>query len=45
MVLRAGRVSIRLKPTAGALDAVGGGAALVDALERALGILIRPAGR
>ena len=35
-----GRVSIRLKPTAGALDAVGGGAALVDALERALDILV-----
>ncbi|MEM8949721.1 MAG: selenocysteine synthase, partial [Pseudomonadota bacterium] len=34
-----GRVSIRLKPTAGALDAVGGAAALVDALERTLDIL------
>ena len=31
-----GRVSIRLKPTAGALSAVGGAAALVDALEQAL---------
>lgn len=34
-----GRVSIRLKPTAGALDAAGGAAALVAALQRALDIL------
>ena len=34
-----GRVSIRLKPTAGALETVGGAAVLVDALERALELL------
>ncbi|MGI9419498.1 MAG: aminotransferase class I/II-fold pyridoxal phosphate-dependent enzyme [Geminicoccaceae bacterium] len=31
-----GRVSIRLKPTTGALESAGGAAALIDALERAL---------
>ncbi len=36
-----GRVSIRLKPTAGALDAAGGAAALVAALQRALDILAK----
>ncbi|WP_299621674.1 aminotransferase class I/II-fold pyridoxal phosphate-dependent enzyme [uncultured Tateyamaria sp.] len=34
-----GRVSLRLKPTAGALDAVGGVAALVTALDRAAGMV------
>ena len=34
-----GRVSIRLKPTAGALETVGSAAALVDALEQALEML------
>lgn len=34
-----GRVSLRLKPTAGALDAVGGASALVAALDRAAGMV------
>ncbi|WP_216859534.1 aminotransferase class I/II-fold pyridoxal phosphate-dependent enzyme [Sulfitobacter aestuariivivens] len=34
-----GRVSLRLKPTAGALDAVGGAPVLVEALDRAAGIV------